>query len=156
VVATGLLLTPWPLAVGVTAPVAGRLADRYPAGLLGGVGLGVFACGLAALALLDPRASDLDIVWRTALCGAGFGFFQSPNNRAMVSSAPVQRSGAAGGMLATARLLGQTTGAVTTAVFLHLAGARATTLATATASGVAAAAALVSLLRLRIRPTATG
>jgi len=154
VVATGLLLTPWPLAVGVTAPVAGRLADRYPAGLLGGVGLGVFACGLAALALLDPRASDLDIVWRTALCGAGFGFFQSPNNRAMVSSAPVQRSGAAGGMLATARLLGQTAGALAVAIFFHLAGTGATVTALGSASAVAAVAALVSLSRLKFAPGA--
>jgi hypothetical protein len=53
-------------------------------------------------------------------------------------------------MLATARLLGQTAGAVSTAVFFHLAGTRATTAALMTAAGVAAAAAGVSLLRLRV------
>jgi DHA2 family multidrug resistance protein-like MFS transporter len=151
-VETGLLMTPWPLAVGVTAPIAGRLADRYPAGLLGGVGLAVFAIGLGLLSTIHPGASNLQIVWRMAVCGLGFGFFQSPNNRAMVSSAPLHRSGAAGGMLATARLLGQTAGAVTTALFFHLAGMRATGLALVTASAVAAAAAGVSLLRLRIVP----
>ena len=46
-VETGLLLTPWPLAVAVIAPFTGRLADRYPAGLLGGCGLAVMAAGLA-------------------------------------------------------------------------------------------------------------
>jgi DHA2 family multidrug resistance protein-like MFS transporter len=147
---SALLLTPWPLAVAVAAPTAGRLADRYPAGALGGVGLALFAGGLAALALLDPHASNLDIVWRTALCGFGFGFFQSPNNRAMVSSAPVNRSGAAGGMLATARLLGQTAGAVTTAIFFRLGGTEATVAALASAAGVAAVAAGVSLLRLKL------
>jgi len=151
-VETGLLMTPWPLAVGVAAPIAGRLADRYPAGLLGGVGLAVFATGLALLSLIHPGASSLDIVWRMALCGLGFGFFQSPNNRAMVSAAPLNRSGAAGGMLATARLLGQTAGAVTTAVFFHAAGTHATIVALATASGVAALAALVSFSRLRLAP----
>src|SRR5690606_2545096 len=35
VAATGLLMTAWPLAVGVAAPLSGRLADRYAAGLLG-------------------------------------------------------------------------------------------------------------------------
>jgi DHA2 family multidrug resistance protein-like MFS transporter len=149
-VATGLLMTPWPLAVGVTAPIAGRLADRYPAGLLGGIGLAVFATGLFLLSMIHPGASALQIVWRMAVCGLGFGFFQSPNNRAMLSSAPLRRSGAAGGMLATARLLGQTAGAVSTAVFFHLAGTRATTAALMTAAGVAAAAAGVSLLRLRV------
>jgi DHA2 family multidrug resistance protein-like MFS transporter len=155
-VETGFLMTPWPLAVGVAAPIAGRLADRLAAGLLGGVGLGVFAVGLALLSLIHPGASNLDIAWRMAVCGLGFGFFQSPNNRAMVSSAPLHRSGAAGGMLATARLLGQTAGALTTAMFFHLAGTHATTVALGTAAAVAAAAAGVSLLRLRIAPPAPG
>ena len=59
-----------------------------------------------------------------AVCGLGFGLFQSPNNRTIVSAAPKPRSGAAGGMLATARLLGQTAGAVTVGVAFHLAGVR--------------------------------
>lgn len=149
---TGLLMTPWPLAVGVAAPLAGRLADRYRAGALGGVGLTVFAAGLFALALMPSDASNLDIAWRMALCGLGFGFFQAPNNRAMVTSAPMHRSGAAGGALATARLLGQTAGAVTTAVFFHVAGTHATTTALATAGVLAVLAALVSLSRLKLAP----
>jgi DHA2 family multidrug resistance protein-like MFS transporter len=151
-VETGLLMTPWPLAVAASAPIAGRLADRYRAGALGGGGLAVFAVGLGLLAMIQPNASNLDIAWRMAVCGLGFGFFQSPNNRAMVTSAPMNRSGAAGGALATARLLGQTAGAVTTAVFFHLAGTHATTSALATAAGLAALGALVSLSRLRLAP----
>lgn len=149
-VATGLLMTPWSLAVALAAPVAGRLADRHAAGLLGGIGLAVFAVGLFTLCQLRPNASDLDIVWRMALCGLGFGFFQSPNNRAMMSATPLHRSGAAGGMLATARLIGQTAGAMAMAVFFHLAGTHAAVAALATASGFAGAAALVSLSRLRV------
>ena len=151
-VETGLLITPWPLAVAVSAPIAGRLADRYRAGALGGIGLGLFAAGLGLLSVIGPHTSNLDIAWRMAVCGFGFGFFQSPNNRAMVTSAPLHRSGAAGGALATARLLGQTAGAVTTAMFFHLAGTTATTTALATAAGLAALAALVSLSRLRLAP----
>ena len=151
-VTTGLLMTPWPVAVGIAAPIAGRLADRYRAGALGGAGLAVMAVGMFALSLIRPGASDLDIAWRMALCGLGFGFFQAPNNRAMVTSAPMHRSGAAGGALATARLLGQTVGAVTTAVFFHLGGASATTTALATAGVLAVLAALVSLSRLKLAP----
>lgn len=151
-VVTGLLMTPWPVAVGIAAPLAGRLADRYRAGALGGIGLTVMAAGLFALSLVRPGATDLDIAWRMALCGLGFGFFQAPNNRAMITSAPMDRSGAAGGALATARLLGQTAGAVTTAVFFHLSGTHATTTALATASVLALMAAMVSLSRLKLAP----
>lgn len=153
-VATGLLMTPWPLAVGVSAPIAARLVERYPPGLLGAIGLGIFATGLALLSRLSADATNGDIVWRMAVCGFGFGFFQSPNNQAMITSAPLERSGAAGGMLATARLLGQTAGAVTTAVFFHVAGTSATVTALATAAVIAGVAALVSLLRLNVVPPA--
>ncbi len=149
-VETGLLMTPWPLAVAVGAPLGGRLADRYRVGALGALGLGVFATGLTLLALLPTHASRLDIAWRMAMCGLGFGFFQSPNNRALVTSAPLHRSGAAGGMLATARLLGQTTGAVAMAVFFRLAGAHASRSGLFAAAGVAAFAAVVSLSRLTL------
>ena len=108
----GLLLTAWPLAIVVVAPLVGRLIGRYPDGLLGGIGMAVFACGLALLAALPAAPSDWNLVWRLAVCGAGFALFQSPNNHTIVTTAPLQRSGAASGMLGTARLTGQTTGAV--------------------------------------------
>lgn len=153
-VKVGLLMTPWPIAVALAAPFAGRLADRYAAGLLGGIGLTVFAAGLIALALLPARPSDLHIIAAMALCGVGFGVFQAPNNRTIVSSAPRHRSGAAGGLLATARLLGQTSGAVTMAILFHLASAHATTTALWLAAVIAIVAAGVSLLRLRQVPDA--
>ncbi|EIQ92184.1 major Facilitator Superfamily protein, partial [Yersinia pestis PY-03] len=101
-VATGLLLTPWPLATMVIAPIAGRLVERYHAGLLGGIGLAVFASGLFLLAVLPANPSDVDIIWRMILCGAGFGLFQTPNNHTIISAAPQHRSGGASGMLGTA------------------------------------------------------
>ena len=108
----GLLITAWPLAIVAVAPVAGRLIGRYPDGLLGGIGMAVFASGLLLLAQLPAQPSDLDIVWRMAWCGTGFALFQSPNNHSIVTSAPLARSGAASGMLGTARLVGHTSGAV--------------------------------------------
>jgi DHA2 family multidrug resistance protein-like MFS transporter len=115
-VEVGLLMTPWPLATAALAPIAGRLSDRYPPGLLGLVGLLMFGAGLAAMVLVDERTSTLDMVWRMALAGAGFGLYQSPNNRTMQASAPRRRSGGASGMQAMARLLGQTVGAALTAL----------------------------------------
>ncbi|MET0291459.1 MAG: MFS transporter [Steroidobacteraceae bacterium] len=155
VLQTGLLMTLWPIAVGCMAPIAGRLADRYPAGLLGGIGLATFSTGLALLSVTSASPYPAAILIPMALCGAGFGFFQSPNNRTIVTTAPKERSGAAGGMLATARLLGQTTGAVTVAAGFHWLGVGSGPLLLRLAAGAAALAAVISLLRLRIPPTAT-
>ncbi|MGH6870654.1 MAG: MFS transporter [Rhizomicrobium sp.] len=147
-VQTGLLLTPWPLAIMIAAPLSGRLADRYSAGLLGGIGLGVFAAGLLSLAFLPAHPGAFDIVWRMALAGAGFGLFQSPNNRAMIGSAPKERSGGASGMLGTARLLGQTTGAAIVALLFSRVPQSATTVSLLMATGFALVAAFVSVMRL--------
>lgn len=147
-VATGLLMTPWPLAAAVAAPIAGRLADRYPAGILGALGLATFAAGLVLLALLPATAGDANIVWRMALCGAGFGLFQSPNNRAIITSAPRERSGGASGMLGTARLLGQTVGAALVALMFSLFGEGATVWSLGLAACIALIAAAVSYTRL--------
>lgn len=150
VIETGLLMTPWPVALGVTSPLSGWLSDRYPAGALCAIGLGLFGLGLALLAMAEPGVSDAGLIWRMAVCGLGFGIFQTPNNRTIVDSAPRNRSGAAGGMLSTARLLGQTAGAVTMAVIFHLGGPHPTTIALAIGAAISGVAAVVSLTRLRV------
>ncbi|HEY4275262.1 MAG TPA: MFS transporter [Rhizomicrobium sp.] len=144
----GLLITPWPIGVALTAPIAGRLAERYSAGLLGGVGLLVFAGGLASLAMLPSHPDLVDIVWRMALAGAGFGLFQSPNNRTMIAAAPRERSGGASGMLGVARLLGQTIGAALVAMLLARYPAEGTRISLMVAVGFALAGAVLSAFRL--------
>lgn len=151
-VTTGLLITPWPIAIAIAAPLAGHFSDRYPAGLLGGIGLGIFAVGLLSLAMMPNDAKAFDVCWRMALCGAGFGTFQSPNNRAMMNAAPKSRSGGAGGMLATARLVGQTSGASMVAVMFAHVPDHGAVVSLFIASGAAVVAAFVSLARLYERP----
>ena len=150
-VATGLLMTPWPVMVTIIAPIAGRLADRYSAGILGGMGLSVLTIGFVLLATLPSHPSAFDIVWRIVICGLGFGFFQSPNNRAIIVSAPRERSGGAGAIQSTARLLGQTIGAALVALIFGLAGPSGGTspaVAILLAAGFSAAAAIASVSRL--------
>jgi DHA2 family multidrug resistance protein-like MFS transporter len=140
------------LAAGIAASFAGQLADKYSAPILSGAGLGVLALGLVSLGLM-PSETTFAIAGLMAICGLGFGFFQSPNNRTMLSSAPMHRTGAAGGMLATARLTGQTIGATIAAIALHFA-AHAETVALVVAAAFAFAGALASLSRLRLRDPA--
>lgn len=149
----GLLITAWPLTIAVVAPIAGRLIDRYPDGLLGAIGMSAFACGLWLLAALPANPSDLNIAWRMALCGAGFALFQSPNNHTIVTSAPLTRSGAASGMLGTARLTGQTTGAVVLSALFSIwppSNGFGEKLALVVAGGLALGAAFASLRRVAV------
>ncbi|EMC7940784.1 MFS transporter [Salmonella enterica] len=147
-VETGLLLTPWPLATMVMAPLAGYLIERLHAGLLGALGMVIMAAGLFALVMLPASPSDLNIIWPMILCGAGFGLFQSPNNHTIITSAPRERSGGASGMLGTARLLGQSTGAALVALMLNQFGDSGTHLSLLAAAILATLAAVVSSLRI--------
>lgn len=117
-IASALLFTPWPLTVVFAAPLAGRLADRFDGTVVSSIGTAIFAVGLAATALLGAQPATYDILWRLALCGLGFGLFQAPNNREMLSSVPKSLSGTASGILSTARVLGQSLGAAIVAVMM--------------------------------------
>lgn len=119
-VATGLLLTPWPLATMITAPLAAKLMDRYSAGMLGSIGLLIFGGALFLLATMPAQPSHIDIIWRMFVGGIGFGLFITPNNSTIIASAPRERSGGASGMLGMARLLGQTVGAAFVAVIFAM------------------------------------
>ena len=89
-----------------------------------------------------------------ALCGLGFGFFQAPNNRTMLGSAPRERAGAAGGMLATARLTGMTVGASITALVFHTVADDGAHRCLSIGMGIALAGAAVSMSRLKQRSVA--
>jgi MFS transporter, DHA2 family, multidrug resistance protein len=147
----GLLITPMPAVVVIVAPIAGRLSDRYPAGLLGGLGLAVLTVGLLLMLALPADPPFLDVVWRMMVCGTGFGFFQSPNNRALISAAPRSRSGVASGVVSTARLTGQTIGGVVVSVIFGLAQgdiAAGVGIALTTGAVLSGFASVISFLRL--------
>jgi DHA2 family multidrug resistance protein-like MFS transporter len=146
-VATGLLITPWPVAIVVVAPFVGRLADRYPAVILSTIGLCITGTGFLLLRLMPPNPSDLDIAWRIFLAGAGFGLFQAPNNKAMLTTAPAHRTGGASGMISVARLLGQTVGGMLVALTLGLVVHAPTVVCLTLASATAFIAAGISFSR---------
>ena len=138
---SALLFTPWPIGIMLAAPHAGRLADRYPAAILSTVGLGLLAAGLVCLALLPAQPAAWDIGWRSLLCGIGFGVFQSPNNREMLSNVPRERSGNASGILSVMRTFGQCLGTAVVGIVIS-------TVAGAGTAGTVGGAAGVHAMRL--------
>lgn len=150
-VQTGFLMAPWAIVVAAMAPIAGRLSDSQAPGLMGGIGLVILSAGLAAMALLPADASVLRITLGMAVCGLGFGLFQSPNLKAIMSAAPPQRAGGASGMVAMARLNGQALGAALVALCFGLAGSQGPTVALGLGAGFAALGALASAARLWVR-----
>ncbi len=120
VLVTGLFMMSWPLTVALIAPLAGRLANRWTAAWLCSVGGLCLATGLGGIALWPLREDLMILVPLTMLCGLGFALFNVANNRSLFLAAPLSRSGAAGGMQGTARLLGQTAGAVIMTLLFNL------------------------------------
>ncbi|HEX7374756.1 MAG TPA: MFS transporter [Steroidobacteraceae bacterium] len=152
VLTTGLYMTAWPLTVAVAGPVAGRLANRIPAAWLCAAGGALLAIGLAAAALTPLHGNPLTLVPFTMLCGLGFGLFNVPNNRNLFLFAPRERAAAAGGMQGTARLVGQTAGAVAmTLLFLVSSVDAAPRIGLAIGAVLALTAGLVSSLQIRRR-----
>ncbi|RAU38013.1 MFS transporter [Enterobacter sp. RIT418] len=117
-VASALLFTPWPIGIVLIAPHAGRWADTLSAPLISTLGLGVFVVGLILLATLPASPSAWDIGLRSLACGIGFGCFQSPNNREMLSNVAREHASYASGVLAIVRTFGQCLGAAAVGVIL--------------------------------------
>jgi DHA2 family multidrug resistance protein-like MFS transporter len=153
-VQTGFLMTPWSVVVAMIAPFAGRMSDRYPPGLLGGIGLAMLCLGMLSLASMPADASVLSITARMILCGIGFGFFQAPNQKALMTSAPKERSSGASGTIATARLIGQATGAALVALSFGISSSHGPVLALSIGAGFAAVGSVASGLRLVTKNTA--
>lgn len=106
----GLYLTVVPAALGLTAPVAGALSDRYGSRGISLLGLIVVIGACLSIASLREDTSTAGYIVRLLPLGLGAGLFQSPNNSAIMGAAPRERLGVASGLLALSRTLGQTTG----------------------------------------------
>ncbi|VVT07581.1 Uncharacterized transporter YebQ [Sphingomonas sp. EC-HK361] len=146
--AIGAAIAPWPMTNMIVAPLSGFLSDRIPAGLLGGIGMTVSITALLLIAFMPAHPGYFDVAWRMALCGSGFGTFLPPNARLIVGSAPRERAAAAGGLVSTVRLAGQTTGATLVAALLAV-GIGTGMAPPLVAAGLALVAGLCSVARLR-------
>lgn len=146
----GLYMMPWPTAVAVIAPISGWLANRVKTAWLCATGGALLATGLGAVGLLPADPHGTTFIISTVIAGLGFGLFQTPNNRVLLLSAPKARSGAAGAMQGTARLSGQTFGAIVMAVIFEVVPlASAPEVALTLAAAFAGLATVISIGRVR-------
>jgi DHA2 family multidrug resistance protein-like MFS transporter len=144
----GMLLLPFPLTMLVVAPLAGWLSDRIAPTKLGVTGMAIAIVGLLLLAFMPNSHDAFRIAWRLSLTAVGFGLFFAPNSRLLIGQAPRERAAAAGGLLSTSRLLGQTVAAVVVGILLATgAGLGPTPLLVSCALAVVAA--LCSLARYK-------
>jgi EmrB/QacA subfamily drug resistance transporter len=116
----GLLLAVVPVVLGLVAPISGGLSDRFGTRPIAVIGLTLLAIGYAAMRTLTTQTTALGFILRFLAVGLGMGVFQSPNNSAIMGSAPRERLGVISGALAIARTMGQTTGiAILGSIWVH-------------------------------------
>jgi MFS transporter, DHA2 family, multidrug resistance protein len=145
----GILMTTWSIVVAFSAPVAGPLSDKYPPAILGGIGLTCLSIGMWTLSGTTEQDSLPIMAGCIALCGIGFGFFQSPNLRAIMTSAPPHRASGASAMVALARLTGQASGAAMVAICFNLFSETGPSTAIALGALTAGIGAIISFARLK-------
>jgi MFS family permease len=106
----GLLLTAQPIIMAIVAPISGTLSDHIGTRIPSIIGMIILGSGIILLSKLDGLTPDFQIILSLAVVGLGTGIFISPNNSALMGSAPRNRQGIAAGVLATARNFGMVLG----------------------------------------------
>ncbi len=106
----GLLLAVVPVMLSISSPISGILSDRLGTRGLATVGLFLMAISFLILRSLQVDTSTLGYIWRATPLGIGMGIFNSPNNSAIMGSAPKRHLGVASSFIAISRTLGMTTG----------------------------------------------
>jgi EmrB/QacA subfamily drug resistance transporter len=107
---TGLTLLPLPLAIIITAPIAGRLTDKIGGRWLLFGGTIIAAVGILLMSNLSVATNWPDLILPLAVCGAGMGFVMAPVATIIMANTPVQQSGMGAGILSTVRMIGSVLG----------------------------------------------
>jgi EmrB/QacA subfamily drug resistance transporter len=160
--AAGFSSLPFAAGSAAGAAASGRLVVRHGRKLVI-AGLAGVALGMLGVIVAVGAVPGRGVGWATALpllvAGLGSGVTISPNTTLTLAGVPVQRAGAAGGVLVTAQRIGSAAGIafVGAVYFAHLANqgspAVALQLGLLTALGIIAAALALAVVDLRERGT---
>jgi MFS family permease len=106
----GLILSAQAVVMAVLSPLTGTLSDKIGSFWLTSAGLTVLALSMALISLLGPQTPLTRVPLLLGILGVGMGLFTTPNNNALMGSAPRHRQGVAGGIMASARNVGMVLG----------------------------------------------
>lgn len=104
----GLILVAQPVIMAITAPMAGRMSDRFNAHKIAALGMATVTLALFTFIFLDANTPTNSIILGLAILGLGFGLFSSPNTNVIMGSVERRFYGVASATVSTMRLIGQT------------------------------------------------
>jgi MFS family permease len=105
--AAGIILVAQPVVMAITSPIAGRLSDKFSAGLIATIGMAITTLSLICFTFLSSSTSIEYIVVVLLVLGFGLGLFSSPNTNAIMGSVEKKFYGIASATVGTMRLIGQ-------------------------------------------------
>jgi EmrB/QacA subfamily drug resistance transporter len=114
----GVRFLPTTMVIAVTAPIAGRLSDRFGPVWPMSTGLAVLATSMFLFAQIDVGTTYSGLLVPFILMGLGIAMVMSPMSTAAMNAVSVLKAGVASGVLQTSRMVGASVGvAATGAIF---------------------------------------
>jgi EmrB/QacA subfamily drug resistance transporter len=107
---SGLILSVYPISMGIAAPISGWFCDRLTHRPLTVMGMAITAGAMILLSMLSQKSSTTEVVILMAVLGSGLAIFQSPNNVRVMGSVPQNQLGVASGTNALFRYIGLVSG----------------------------------------------
>lgn len=114
----GLILVIQPVIMAISAPLTGRLSDKFDPGKIASIGLLLTLISLTLMIFLSTGIAMSYLVVSLAILGLGFGLFTSPNTNAIMSAVDKKDYGIASGVNATMRVFGQTLSMMVATLFI--------------------------------------
>lgn len=107
---SGLILSVYPISMGIVAPISGWLSDRLTYRPLAIVGMIVTAAAMLLMAALGQSSPISETIILMCLLGVGLSIFQSPNNARVMGSVSADKLGIASSINALFRYIGLSSG----------------------------------------------
>src|SRR5579859_356985 len=117
--AVGIAMTPMPAALAAGSLLGGPLSDRAGSHVLAPLGMAIATVGGALFMLVSPARGYWSLAAAMVVMDFGMGLFIAPNDAVIMNSAPRDKQGVAGGVLAMMLAIGMITGLTVAATIMQ-------------------------------------